>query len=151
RTEEGTGREEARGPPLTFADPATVGGAMALSAAALWAISTVVYKGAIVRFGPRAMNLFRCTVALVLFWITTLLVDGPRFLVDFATRDGVILVASGMLGLGIGDHFLFHSMRRIGAQPAIALNQLTPIWSALIGVLLASEVLSSMQYAAMAI
>jgi len=118
-----------------------VGGGAALTASAIWAVSTTLMKGAIVRHGARGMNLFRVSIALVLFWTSTLLVDGGAAWRAIATRDGQLLLLSGVIGLAVGDLFLFACLRRLGAQPAIAMNQLSPVWSALLGFALGSEVL----------
>ncbi len=118
-------------------------GGAALAAAAVWAVSTTLMKGAIVRDGPRAMNLFRLGVAAVLFWATTLLVDGGVAARALVTQEGLLLLGSGVVGLALGDVFLFTAMQKLGAQPAVALNQLSPIWSAMLGFLLGSEALGA--------
>lgn len=132
-------------------DPAVAGGAAALSAAASWAISTVLFKAAIVRHGPRAMNAFRIAIALLLFWTSTLLIDGDAALRALTTRDGGVLLLSGALGLAVGDVFLFEALKRLGAQPAIALNQLSPIWSAAFGFLLGTERLGGREFGGIAL
>jgi len=127
------------------------GGGVALAAAASWAVSTTLVKGAIVRFGPRAFNVFRCSVALVLFWATSLAVEGTSALGAVATSDGRELLLSGAIGLALGDLFLFVSVRRLGAQPAIAFNQLSPVWSALLGWMLGAEELAPVEYLGIAV
>lgn len=122
--------------------PAWLGGGAALAASVSWAISTTIFKGAILRHGVRAMNLFRLSVALVLFWATTLAVDGGRACEAMATREGAWLLASGAVGLALGDYFLFAALQRLGAQPAIAMNQISPVWSALLGWIAGSEALA---------
>ncbi|MBM4013520.1 MAG: DMT family transporter [Planctomycetes bacterium] len=116
-------------------------GGAALAAAASWAVATTLMKGAIVRAGPRAMNLFRLCIATLLFWGATLLLDGAAAARAIASHEGLALLGSGVIGLALGDVLLFTAMRRLGAQPAVALNQLSPIWSALSGFLLGSEAL----------
>jgi drug/metabolite transporter (DMT)-like permease len=130
---------------------ALVGGGVALAAAGSWAVSTTLVKGAIVRDGPRAFNVFRCTIALAFFWVTTLAVDGAAAFAAVARADGQWLLLSGALGLAVGDLWLFEAVRRLGAQPAIAMNQLSPVWSALLGFALGSERLASRDYLGIAI
>ncbi|MSR46475.1 MAG: DMT family transporter [Planctomycetes bacterium] len=132
-------------------DPATIAGAAALAASSSWAISTVLMKGAIDRCGPRAMNLFRLMIALTLFWTATLIVDGGAAAHAFATHDGWLLLGSGVIGLALGDVLLFEAMYRLGAQPAVALNQLSPIWSALLGFALGSEALVGREFLGIAL
>src|SRR5258706_6945363 len=128
-----------------------VGGGMALSASALWAASTTVFKAPIVRDGPRAMNLFRVAIAFLLFWGITLALDGAAGFALLATHAGGLLVLSGALGLALGDFFLFYSVKEIGAQPAVTLNLLSPVWSAALGALLGSEHLRWQQFGAIAL
>jgi drug/metabolite transporter (DMT)-like permease len=128
-----------------------VGGGMALSASALWAASTTVFKAPIVRDGPRAMNLFRVAIAFLLFWTITLALDGAAGFGLLATHAGGLLVLSGALGLALGDFFLFFSVKEIGAQPAVTLNLLSPVWSAALGALLGSEHLRWQQFGAIAL
>ncbi len=116
-----------------------IGGGCALTAAAFWAVSTTLIKGAITRYGSRAINLFRVLIAVVLFWAATLIWDGSGAIHAISTDAGIVLLVSGVVGLAIGDAFLFEAVRRLGAQPAIAMNQLSPVWSALLGFLLGSE------------
>jgi drug/metabolite transporter (DMT)-like permease len=134
------------GSAVPAANAAFVGVAAALFASSSWAVSTVLVKGSILRYGPRAFNLFRCTVALALFWIASVAVEGAHSLHAMTTRDGVTLLLSGVLGLAIGDVFLFEAVRRLGAQPAVAMNQLSPVWSALLGLVLGLERLALVQY-----
>jgi len=128
-----------------------VGGGMALSASALWAASTVVFKGPIVRDGPRAMNLFRITLAFAFFWGVTLALDGAAGFALLATHAGALLLLSGALGLALGDFLLFYSVRELGAQPAVTLNLLSPVWSAALGALIGSERLAWPQLGAIAL
>ena len=118
---------------------ALVGGGVALAASASWAVSTVIIKGSIERFGARAFNLFRCSLALLLFWSTSVVLEGGRALRAMSSSDGQVLLASGVVGLALGDLLLFASVRRLGAQPAVAMNQLSPVWSALLGWRLGTE------------
>ena len=121
------------------ASAGVIGGVAALSASASWAVSTTLAKPAIGRLGARAFNLFRVGVAFVLFWIVALALEGGRTFHLAATSAGVVLILSGALGLALGDLFLFSAVRRLGAQPAVAMNQLSPVWSALLLFLLGRE------------
>ncbi len=120
-----------------------VGAAAALTTSALWAGSTTVLTGAIHRFGPRAMNLFRVSVATMLFWLAVIATDPAATLHALTRSEGLLLVASGVVGLAFGDFFLFAAIRLVGAQPAVAMNQLSPIWAAILGAALGTESLGA--------
>lgn len=128
-----------------------VGGGMALSASALWAGSTTVFKGPIVRDGPRAMNLFRIALAFLFFWTVALALEGGGSVRLLATRTGLLLLLSGALGLAVGDFLLFFCVRELGAQPAVTLNLLSPVWSAALGAAIGLESLRAGQFCAIAL
>jgi drug/metabolite transporter (DMT)-like permease len=128
-----------------------VGGGMALSASALWAGSTTVFKGPIVRDGPRAMNLFRIALAFLFFWTAALAIEGDASVRLLATRTGLLLLLSGALGLAVGDFLLFFCVRELGAQPAVTLNLLSPVWSAALGAAIGLESLRFSQLLAIAL
>jgi len=124
---------------------------MALAASALWAGSTTIFKAPIVRDGPRAMNLFRLAIASVVFGIATTVVHGDGTVRLLATRAGALLLLSGALGLALGDFLLFFSVRELGAQPAVTLNLLSPVWSAALGALIGVEALAGRDLLAIAL
>jgi drug/metabolite transporter (DMT)-like permease len=127
------------------------GGGMALSASALWAGSTTIFKAPIVRDGARAMNLFRIALAVVFFGIVTTAVYGDGTVRLLATRNGALLLASGALGLAVGDFLLFFCVREMGAQPAVTLNLLSPAWSAALGALIGVEHLAGRELLAISL
>ena len=64
---------------------------------------------------PVALNLFKNTVAFVLF-LASLLVRGDRFLpAEVSGADWAVLLASGAVGIGIADSLFFAALNRLGA------------------------------------
>lgn len=92
-----------------------IGQACALSAAITWAVAVILFKQSGERVPPLPLNLFKCAVGLILLMITlAVLGDGPALLARFTTRDIVILLISGIIGIALADTLFFHSLNLIG-------------------------------------
>ncbi len=106
--------------------------ALGLGAAFSWALATTLWKRPIVEFGAVATNFFKVTVASVMLWVTLWsVVEVPSELLWSSSAWWAML--SGIIGLAIGDAFLFKSVRLLGAQPATVLMLLGPVCSAVLG------------------
>ncbi len=89
---------------------------MALGCALAWSISVLLWR----RVGtqdPRALNLFKNTIASAMLCLT-LLAMGRGFDMDRSNEDWLALFASAVLGLAIGDTLFFAGLQRIGASVA---------------------------------
>ncbi len=125
-----------------------LGGTAGLGTALMWAVSTALWRRSVDRYSSMGLNLFKCAVGGACLLILSAAGNGPRSLAVIFSRDGLMLTVSGILGLALGDICFFATMKRLGAQPASVMNQLTPLWMVLIGLLAASESLSARQYVA---
>jgi drug/metabolite transporter (DMT)-like permease len=85
-----------------------------LSSAVIWALAVVMFRLSGLRVPPLALNLFKNTVAVVLF-ILTLALLGHEFFPDVRLIDYVLLAVSGALGLAIADTLYFRSLNLLGA------------------------------------
>lgn len=93
-----------------------IGPIMATSCALCWAIAVMLFR----RVGiadPRALNLFKNTIASAMLLLTMLAV-GRGFDLSRSGEDWLRLAASGLLGLTIGDTLFFMGIQRIGASVA---------------------------------
>lgn len=93
-----------------------VGEIMATSCALVWAIAVILFRRARA-VDALALNLFKNVLACLLLG-ATLLVLRRGFATDRSVGDWVCLVASGLLGLTLGDTLFFAGLRRIGASVA---------------------------------
>ena len=104
-----------------------------LFASFTWAIGSLIYSRA--NAPPAALNLFKNTVASILF-IATLGAfwawRGGSFL---SAGPGALgwLFLSAVVGLVIGDTLYFVSLQSLGARRALVLTTLAPTWAALLG------------------
>jgi drug/metabolite transporter (DMT)-like permease len=91
-----------------------LGEGLSLLAAVLWAFAVIMFKKSGEKIHPLALNLFKNLLAFALFIPTILIFEG-RLLRHVPLSDSAVLLASGALGIGIGDSLYFHSLNLIGA------------------------------------
>ncbi len=92
-----------------------VGQACALAAAINWAGALVLFKFSGEHVAPMPLNLFKNTLALVLFAVTLLaLGQGPGVLSALSAGEVWILVFRGVLGIAVADTILVYSLNLVG-------------------------------------
>jgi drug/metabolite transporter (DMT)-like permease len=127
------------------------GPAACLSAAFLWAVSVGLFRAPIQRYGARSINLVKCLVAAVLQGLTVWAVGQGGTLLDASGRSLVLIIASGLVGLTLGDTALFGAVVRIGVHRTLLLQTLAPVFTALIAFAWQGERLSRGQMAGAAL
>jgi drug/metabolite transporter (DMT)-like permease len=103
-----------------------------LAAAAMWAVSLILFRGAIGVHGARLVNFAKCLLAALLQGATVLALGQMEALVTTPLRVQALVAASGVIGLVLGDTALFVSVGRIGVHRALLLQTLAPVFTALI-------------------
>jgi drug/metabolite transporter (DMT)-like permease len=112
-----------------------IGEIAALLAAAFWAVSTTIWTRQMAVSWPQAMNLFKTGLCLPLF-IVTLLVARPHApLAGIGPGAMGILLASGVIGMSLGDTAYFAALSRIGARRTMLVQCLAPLFTAALSVL----------------
>jgi drug/metabolite transporter (DMT)-like permease len=87
-----------------------------LLSAVVWAFAVILFRKSGDAVPPRALNVFKNTLALGLVALTMLAL-GVRFAPPERTRsDWVELLVSGALGLGVADSLVFAGLNRLGAS-----------------------------------
>jgi drug/metabolite transporter (DMT)-like permease len=92
-----------------------IGEIAALCCALLWALGVILLRRSGESVPPIALNLFKNTFATILFLITLPLL-GISVFPDVPRLDWILLLVSGMLGLGVGDTLLLAGLNRLGAS-----------------------------------
>ncbi len=111
----------------------------ALSAAFIWAIASVVYTGIGRQLSPLTLNLVKGLIALLLL-VLTLLLTGQ--LVPTVPPLAVgLLLASGALGIGLGDTAYFEALNCLGPRRSLVLESLAPPLAALLAFVFLNETL----------
>jgi drug/metabolite transporter (DMT)-like permease len=111
----------------------------ALFTAALWSGSAMVFAAATLRAGSFAVNVARlvfaalCLILLVAFMSLDVGLSGSQI---------VLLAISGIVGLAIGDSFLFAAFRHLGPRITMLIMSTAPAVAAILAYLVLDEILS---------
>ena len=129
-----------------------IGELAALGASCCWAVGSHLF-GRIARSGevpPGAMNLGKCAAATVLFGLTALgaFALGGHGVSTASPRAYAWLLASGFVGLALGDSAYFHCIVRIGVRRGLLLLSTAPVFAAAGGALFLGEQLGLRQWVA---
>jgi drug/metabolite transporter (DMT)-like permease len=115
----------------------------ALAAALLWAISSLVYADLGDRLGATWLNFLKGLVAIGLVALTLLLLGLPWVALPISPL--LALLASGIIGIGIGDTCYFKSINALGPRRALVIESLAPPLAAILAFLAFGETLSGLQ------
>ena len=111
----------------------------ALATAAFWTITALSFEYASKRVGSLAVNMIRLTVAFLLLGIFTLISRGMFLPLDATPFNWFWLALSGLVGLVLGDYFLFKAYAIMSSRIAMLIMTTVPPMTALIGWLLLGE------------
>jgi drug/metabolite transporter (DMT)-like permease len=124
---------------MTLSNLAYGGEIAALTAALLWACASVFFDRAGRVIGSVELNLIKGLVALV-FLFGTALVSGSVF-ANLETRAIILLVISGVVGIGFGDTVFFRALEHMGPRRSLLVSSINPAMTALIAAVFLDEVL----------
>lgn len=113
----------------------------ALMAAFLWAVATVMFGRLGKLLSPFVLNWAKGSLALGLLIITLVLLQRPPTGVD--TLALIILLISGMVGIGLGDTCYFAAINHLGPRRALLLGTLAPPLAALLAWVVLGEVMTA--------
>ncbi len=108
----------------------------ALLTAVLWSGTSLAFSAAAEKIGSLQLNINRMIFASV-FLIATITIMGYRF--DLSDSQFINLIISGVIGLVIGDTFLFKSYQMIGARVSMLLMALSPAMSVVLAFIFLNE------------
>jgi len=92
-----------------------IGETCAVTVAILWAFAVILFKKSGERVHPIALNIFKTLFAFVLMFFTMLILRVP-FYRPVMARDYLILLVSGILGIGVAETLFFKSLNMLGAS-----------------------------------
>lgn len=127
-----------------------LGESACLTAALLWAVAVVLFRGPIAAWGPRTANLTKCLLGTALLLITLPFFGGFASFSVASPRDLGLIALSGIIGLTIGDTLLFAAIGRLGAHRTLVLGTSAPVFAGLLDAA-GGERLSAGQFAAAAV
>jgi drug/metabolite transporter (DMT)-like permease len=114
----------------------------ALATACFWTVTALSFEFASKRVGSLAVNMIRLTFAFLLLAVFTLFSRGMFLPLDASMHAWIWLSLSGLIGLVLGDYFLFKAYNIITSRIAMLFMTMVPPMTALIGWLLLGEKMS---------
>jgi drug/metabolite transporter (DMT)-like permease len=111
----------------------------ALLTAIVWSGSAFLFAEATARVGSMQVNIVRLILATALLLVVILIL---RFDTRLSFSQVLNLGISGIIGLAIGDTFLFRAFKEIGARMSMLIMSLAPAFSAILAYVFLGEVIS---------
>lgn len=118
---------------------------ISLGTAFCWTFTVVGFEYAGRRVGSLSVNIIRLLFGLILISGTLFLSTGFFIPFDITNEAIMWLSLSGLVGLVIGDLFLFQSFVDLGGRLSLLIYCSTPVISAVLGFLFFDEMLSAQQ------
>jgi len=114
----------------------------AVATAFLWSFTSLFFTSAGRRIGSYWVNKFRIPVAIVLLGATLFITTGRLLPEDVSSHAYYYLMASGIIGLAIGDTFLFRAFVILGPRITLLIFTTSPIITAIYAWILLGETLN---------
>lgn len=126
-----------------------IGEIAALLTSFFFSITAVIFTQASRQVGPMITNRVRLVIALVYLMIIDLMLFGQLLPISAGSEHWLWLGISGVIGLALGDMFLFRAYEHIGARMGMLMMSLAPVIGALTAWLVFGETLRLGQMAGM--
>lgn len=112
-----------------------IGIAAALGSAASWALGAILFKRIGESMSPLAMTLAKAVVSVIFLGLALLFLGISRI----APRELGMLVASGLVGIAVGDTLFFAALQHLGPQTLVVLMMVGQVITALLALLFLGE------------
>ncbi len=122
--------------------PVWFSSAAALGASFTWAASSLLFARAARTLGALRVNLLRLLIATVLVLIAHRILEGQFLATQLGSEAILYFVASGVVGLALGDLCYFHSIAVLGPRKGSLLMATAPIQAGILGFVMLGEHLS---------
>ena len=106
-----------------------IGEISALVTACLWSVTSFLFAFAAEKVGSVQVNINRIILAAIILFLI-IAVSGIDY--SLSSEQVIYLIISGVVGLVLGDSFLFKSYQLIGARLGMILMSLVPAISAIL-------------------
>lgn len=126
-----------------------IGEFAALGAAISWAVAPIMYKKALSGVAPVSANIVRCaTNASALLFI--LIASGlTNVLIQLPLSTLLVVIVSGIIGLGLGDTIYMFALKTIGVSRAVPLASTYPLFALIWATILLGETVTALAIAGM--
>lgn len=120
-----------------------------LITALLWSFSSIIFTEASRKIGSQQLNINRLIIASIMLLVTVLLQDFSFSALQ--PQQYYYLIISGVIGLIIGDGFLFKSFQIIGARISMLIMSFVPALTAILAYIFLGETLEPHEITGMCI
>lgn len=101
----------------------------ALGAAVSWALAPILYRRALFKMKPISANIVRCASNAAVLVIILFALGKAGAVAALPIEAVVVIVASGLIGLGIGDTLYMFGLNWVGVGRAVPLATSYPLFS----------------------
>ena len=126
-----------------------LGECFAIITALGWALSSLFFEQASKKADSISVNVIRLVIGIFLLGVFTVVDRGVILPVDATAHNWKILGISGIIGLFLGDQFLYEAYVLIGARVCMLFMTMTPLVVGIFGYLFLGESLTILQLIAM--
>jgi drug/metabolite transporter (DMT)-like permease len=116
---------------------------ISLGTAIFWTITVIGFEGAGKRVGSVSVNVIRLMIGLILLTLTVWIMTGSIVPVNIGQYAWNMLLISGVIGLVIGDLFLFQAFVDLGGRLSLLILCTVPIMTSILGYFVFGEVLEA--------
>ena len=99
----------------------------AICSAFLWSIAVVIFKSVSKDLSPFLINAIKNSIAFFLFFLLFNFLGLSLWYDGFLLNDYIIIIISGILGMGIGDSLFIYALSRIKANQAAIVDTMAPV------------------------
>lgn len=110
-----------------------------LTAAFIWATTSLMVKAQAARVDTLSFNAFRVVVGALFFYLLLPFFGGAQLLAQLTPQTMLVLSASVILGFCVGDSIYFWSMTKIGASRTMPISGVYPVFTWLLAIPLLGE------------
>jgi transporter family protein len=124
---------------------ATIGLLLAVGAAVMWALASIVTKLAITGLDLLTASAIRLPVAALVLWLLVLAQEGWPLRIPpwrLTRRVWLVLAGAGLLGPGLGAYLWMLAMTEIGAARTDVITATAPIFAMLLAIIVLRETVS---------
>ena len=111
---------------------------LSVAASMLWGLAVTLLKPALAHLTIVQANALRMPVVALLLYLALVRPSGER-LRSLSRRAWVILIASGLLGMGLGAYMFLTALSLLGPAKAVTLTSASPVFGLALAVLFLKE------------
>jgi DME family drug/metabolite transporter len=116
-----------------------LGELLALSAALMWATSSVLYRHGMERLSPKVVNTVRALSATLFLFLVLIFLGRAGEVFSLSPKIYFYALIASVFGLSVGDIFYLYAIKTIGISRAIPIASSTPWIVAVLSVLFLGE------------